>query len=218
MTKEFLKGAWKAGIVLEMDTAASSGFDLDGSTVAWGVTNFGTDGGSNALVDNVDATYAIITEKGSASVDEFGPVYDTYQALEDDYDHEIEIRKRGGGSIEFVPNHGDGASGSVPFIYLLYAAIHFPNGMTNVVSNVGYYNPAFDTAITKATDLRGYAVVLEQFVSTGVYYTWTFHNAKISCSVTPGAQKATRATLTWEDARYISIDKAGTSFGNHADT
>jgi hypothetical protein len=217
MTKEFLKGAWKAGIVLEMDTAASSGHSLDGSSVAWGVTNFGTDGGDNALVDNADLTYAIITEKGSASIDEFGPVYDTYQALEDDFDHEIEIRKRGGGSIEFVPNHGDGSDGAIPFVYLMYAAAHFPRGFTTVDTNLAYYNAAYDVAVSKVTDLLGYAMVLEQYVTTSVYYTWTFHNAKISVSPSPGPQAATRATLSWEDARYIEFTIETSSFGNHAD-
>ena len=217
MTKEFLKGAWKAGIICELDDAASSGHSLDGSTVAWAVTNMGTDGGTQSLVDNANLTYAVVTEKGSATIDDFGPMYDDYQSLEDDFDHQIEIRKRGGGSIEFVASHDGASAVAVPFLYLLYAATHFPNGFTNIVSNLAYYNAAYDTAVSEVTDHRGYGIILEQYVTTSVYYQWIFHNAKIGCSISPGPQKATRATLTWEDARYISVGYAASTFGNHTD-
>ena len=218
MTKEFLKGAWKAGIVSELDDAASSGHDLDGGTIAWAITNMGTDGGTNSLVDGTaTGTYAVITEKGSATIDDFGPMYDTYQALEDDFDHDIEIRKRGGGSIEFVASHDGASATAVPLIYLIYAATHFPNGFTNIDTNVAFYNAAYDVEVTKAADHRGYAIILEQQVSASVFYQWIFHNAKIGCSISPGPQKATRATLTWEDARYISVGFSGSTFGDHAD-
>ena len=217
MVNYFLTGAVKAGIVLEAD-AVATGFSED--STAWATTNFGLDGDPNSLYDGAAGTptYAVITHKASASIDTFGPTYDTYQSLEDDFDHDIEIRATGSGSMEFVPNYNTDGVGTIPYHRLIYAGTYYPNGFTIDAGSDLYYKPEDDTATTKATDMRGYAVVVEQHITGTTWYMWTFHNAKISCSPAFGPQKATRATLSWEDARYIDfeIDTSAT-FGNHAD-
>ena len=215
MGKIFIKGPVKLGIVMELDNAPSDTTDFQyprGTTVTYGVDNIGAHAGFGSLCDTTNLTYALITEKGSVSIDSFGQEFDTYDTLENYYSHDIDIREIGGGSCEFVTSYiGTQASGDpASIMYLQYASAFLPNGFTtNDIdgSTQAGYAPEEDTAITKLTDHRGYAIIVEQEVSSTVFLQWIFHNAKIDFTSTFGSKKATRGSLKWSDARYIQYKK-----------
>lgn len=193
----------KIGIVAENDT---------GSLTGWGNTEVGP------MYDSADQTYAVVALNTDATIDNIGPEYETFQDIADNYDHDIELRQVGAGSCEFKAQD-DSTAANFDFFNLQYAGIYFPNGASNTAAGAAAWNATQDTAITKATDLRGWAVVLEQQndINTSIWYQYTFHNAKIEVKPSFGPKRATTGSLRWSDARYCDFASSGTTFANHAD-
>jgi len=219
MAKEFIKGAVKVGIIAENDTAGLT--DTDN-----GITNIaGADGEGEALYDSTNQTYALIANVESVSIDNWGIEQEEFEHLADNFTHEIDIRDMGGCTITAIGNYQAYSVGStpaagdgIPLNYLIFASMDYPNGFNNTTGDLSF-NAALDTATTKATDLRGYGVVIEREADTaGKFLQWTLHNAKIN--LVPGIEtkKGTRFTLSISDARYTGFSVAGSTFGNHSDS
>ena len=101
-----------------------------------------------------------------------------------------------------------------------YAAAHLPNGTLNVGATEIVWEPTLDTnAGVRASDLRGYAIIIEKKdeKATPVYYTWVFHNCKISSTPAFSPKSAAVINLTWSDARDFQIATGGATFTTHSD-
>ena len=144
------------------------------------------------------------------SIGGFGQEFDTFQTLNDAFDHDIEIKEMGSGSCDFIMEYGrtSGSTG-IALEVLKALAYYYPNGWNKATSNVAIFDPTDDANVTRATDYRGYAIVIEQLTgdSTNSLY-WCFDNCKIGCSISFANRQASRGTLTWDDARYVSFDEA----------
>ena len=144
------------------------------------------------------------------SIGGFGQEFDTFQTLNDAFDHDIEIKEMGSGSCDFIMEYGrtSGATG-IALEVLKAMAYYYPNGWNKATSNVAEFDPTDDANVTRATDDRGYAIVIEQKTGDGTNSLyWCFDNCKIGCSISFANRQASRATLTWEDARYVSFDQS----------
>ena len=159
------------------------------------------------------------------SIGGFGQEFDTFQTLNDAFDHDIEIKEMGSGSCDFIMEYGrtTGATG-IALEELKALAYYYPNGWNTQTSNVAGFDPTDDANVTRATDDRGYAIVIEQLTGDGTNSLyWCFDNCKIGCSISFANRQASRATLTWDDARYVSFDQGtddGITSGStvHSDT
>ena len=144
------------------------------------------------------------------SIGGFGQEFDTFQTLNDAFDHDIEIKESGSGSCDFIMEYGrtSGSTG-VALEVLKALAYYYPNGWNKATSNVAIFDPTDDANVTRGTDDRGYAIVIEQLTgdSTNSLY-WCFDNCKIGCSISFANRQASRGTLTWDDARYVSFDQS----------
>tara|TARA_R100000008_G_scaffold55075_1_gene33730 strand:+ start:3589 stop:4251 length:663 start_codon:yes stop_codon:yes gene_type:complete len=143
------------------------------------------------------------------SIGGFGQEFDTFQTLNDAFDHDIEIKEMGSGSCDFIMEYGrtSGATG-IALEVLKAMAYYYPNGWNTQASNVAEFDPTDDANVTRATDDRGYAIVIEQKTGDGTNSLyWCFDNCKIGCSISFANRQASRATLTWDDARYVSFDQ-----------
>ena len=149
-----------------------------------------------------------ITNVTGVSLSGFGKEFDTYQTVGDDFDHDIEIKDTGGGSCDFiVKSDTDGTA----FDHLQLAALayYYPNGWNTINSspaNTASFDPSIDTAVTRDTDQTGYAIIVQQQIASDSFIFWCFDNCKISCSISFASRQASRGTLTWENARYVSFD------------
>ena len=161
------------------------------------------------------------------SIGGFGQEFDTFQTLGDAFDHDIEIKEMGSGSCDFIMEYGRTSSaGQIALEELKAMAYYYPNGWNEAVSNVANFDPTEDNHVTRATDDRGYAIVIEQLTGDGTNSLyWCFDNCKIGCSISFANRQASRATLTWDDARYVSFDEGtddgitpGASGTQHSDT
>ena len=161
------------------------------------------------------------------SIGGFGQEFDTFQTLNDAFDHDIEIKEMGSGSCDFIMEYGRTSSaGQIALEELKAMAYYYPNGWNEEVSNVANFDPTEDNHVTRATDDRGYAIVIEQLTGDGTNSLyWCFDNCKIGCSISFANRQASRATLTWDDARYVSFDEGaddgitpGASGTQHSDT
>ena len=144
------------------------------------------------------------------SIGGFGQEFDTFQTLNDAFDHDIEIKEMGSGSCDFIMEYGrtTGANG-IALELLKALAYYYPNGWNTQVSNVAVFDPTDDINTTRATDDRGYAIVIEQLTGDGTNSLyWCFDNCKIGCSISFANRQASRGTLTWDDARYVSFDQS----------
>ena len=145
------------------------------------------------------------------TINSFGPEFDTFQTLNDDFDHDIEIKNTGSGSCDFIMEYGRtaGATG-IAHEELKALAYYFPNGWNEEVgtTDVPNFDPTADNAVTRATDKRGYCIIVQQEVSDGNNLYWCFDNCKIGCSISFANRQASRGTLTWDDARYVSFDES----------
>ena len=146
------------------------------------------------------------------SIGGFGQEFDTFQTLNDAFDHDIEIKEMGSGSCDFIMEYGrtTGATG-IALEELKALAYYYPNGWNEaaIVTNVAGFDPTDDANVTRATDDRGYAIVIEQKTGDGTNSLyWCFDNCKIGCSISFANRQASRGTLTWDDARYVSFDEA----------
>jgi len=148
------------------------------------------------------------------SIGGMGKEFDTFQTLGDAFDHDIEIKEMGSGSCDFVMEYDRtvGATG-IPHEHLKALAYEFPNGWNTVTAgsggNYATFNATLDTAVTRAADERGYQIVIEQKTGDGTNSLyWCFSNCKIGCSISFANRQASRGTLTWDDARYVSFDES----------
>ena len=161
------------------------------------------------------------------SIGGFGQEFDTFQTLNDAFDHDIEIKEMGSGSCDFIMEYGRTSSaGQIALEELKAMAYYYPNGWNEAVSNVANFDPTEDNHVTRATDDRGYAIVIEQLTGDGTNSLyWCFDNCKIGCSISFASKPASRGTFTWDDARYVSFDEGaddgitpGASGTQHSDT
>ena len=142
------------------------------------------------------------------SIGSFGKEFDTYQSLGDAFDHDIDIKETGSGSCDFIIKE-DTSAANWDHLQLKALAYYFPNGWNEIddaVANTPRFNPTRDVQTTRANDSRGYAIIVQQQISSSSYMFWCFDNCKISCSISFASKQASRGTLSWEDARYVSFD------------
>jgi len=213
MAKEFIKGEVNIGIVSEFDSTTPT---ITGTNA----THLGGDGNTSSLIDAAgadSATYALIKNIESVSIDNWGIELEEFEHLDDNFTHEIDVRDVGSCTISAVGNYDASPSATadgIPLNYLQFASMDFPNGFNTPLTGSAdiSFNPATDnTTTTRVLDKRGYAVRIERKMDTaGTYVAWILHNAKIN--VLPGMEtkKGTRYTLTVSDARYIDF-LAGTT-------
>jgi len=159
------------------------------------------------------------------SIGGFGQEFDTFQTLNDAFDHDIEIKEMGSGSCDFIMEYGrTSGSGGIALELLKAMAYYYPNGWNEHATNVANFDPTEDNHVARDGDDRGYAIVIEQLTGDGTNSLyWCFDNCKIGCSISFANRQASRATLTWDDARYVSFDqgaKDGITSGStvHSDT
>ena len=191
------------------------------STLAKGGVNaLSNNNGSGGSETTGDQVYNQIENITGVSIGSYGQEYDTFQSLADAFDHDIEIKAMGSGSCDFVMKSGtDVSNNMLSHTELKAMAAEFPNGWNKVnasVANTAEFDPALDTATTMASDERGYSILVRQQYGTDNLY-WCFHNCKISCSISFASKQASRGTLSWEDARYVTFDTHATELvvGTH---
>lgn len=200
----FVKEACKVGIVLENDSASHTGTNTTGV---------------GALYDTSDQTYCVASFKTDVTIDTAEYEQETFQTVDDHYDHYINLRYNGAGSCTFKAQD-DADAADFDAANLLYAALHLPNGSTTPAGATDLtWNGALDTnAGTKNTDLRGYAVVVEQKVSASIFLVWTFHNCKIKATPGRSPKQGMTVNLRWDDARHVDFSVEASTFGNHSDS
>ena len=204
----FLKGAVKVFIARNNDVnnayAATDGPNASGLVKA----------GTQLWASDTNKEYYQIPGVTGVSIGGMGKEFDTFQTLGDAFDHDIEIKEMGSGSCDFIMeyNRTAGATG-ISHEHLKALAYYFANGWNAVTSGSGgdyaTFDPTLDTAVTRAADERGYQIVIEQKTGDGTNSLyWCFTNCKIGCSISFANRQASRGTLTWDDARYVSFDEA----------
>lgn len=164
-----------------------------------------------------DQKYQQVEDVTGVSIGGYGQEYDTFQTLADAFDHDIEIKQMGSGSCDFIVKSGNNVSNNaLDHLEIKALAKDFPNGYNAVTSNIAAFDPALDTKNTMVDDDRGYAILVRQVYGGDNLY-WCFHNCKISCSISFANRQATRGTLSWEDARYVTFDTSATELvvGTH---
>ena len=216
----FIKDAVKVFIARENVVDMSSGFtatnsvlgDLGASRLSKTPSSAGgVTGGSLAAV----RTYYEISNITGVSVGNYGKEFDTYQSLGDPYDHDIEIKLTGSGSCDFIMKEQAAHTTSNDdwdHMLLKGLAYDYPNGWNTKSSNDALFDPTLDvdvpavfTSGVPATDARGYAVVVQQKISTSSYLFWVFHNVKIGCTISFANRQASRGSFTWDDARFTQF-------------
>jgi len=182
-----------------------------------GVMALGANDGSGGTSTNGNQLYQQVEDVTGVSIGGYGQEYDTFQSLADAFDHDIEIKQMGSGSCDFIVKQGTNVTNNVlDHLDIKALAKDFPNGWNAVSGNIAAFDPALDTKNTMALDDRGYAILVRQVYGTDNLY-WCFHNCKISCSISFANRQATRGTLSWEDARYVTFDTHATELevGTH---
>ncbi len=205
MTKGFLVKDCKVGIVSENYDAAHT--DVNGNRTGIG------------SLWSAAMTYALVSWNTDVTIDSIGLEQQTFQCNDDNYDHDIDIRYIGGGSIS-APAIDDTVAGGLDAYNVWYAASTLPNGYCNTGATDLIWNATEDTnAGTEASDLRGYAIIIEKKdeKATPVFYTWVFHNCKISSTPAFSPKQAAVINLTWSDSRSFDIATGAATFGNHVD-
>ena len=220
----FLKGAVEVFIARENAVGAtytSTAANHDSSALLEAAVRAlaGSTGGSSA-------TRVLFKIPGvtGVSIGSFGNEFDTYQTVDNAFDHDIEIKNTGSGSCDFVFEYGrtTGAAG-IAHEELKALAYYLPNGWNEAnPSESPFFNAAKDMStargsgvgtgtvtdgVAKTDDQRGYCIIVAQAVGDGNNLYWCFDNCKISCSVSFASKQASRGTLTWDDARYVSFDE-----------
>ena len=167
----------------------------------------------DALGDNATTKVLMEVENVTGvSIGSYGKEFDTYQTLADTFDHDIEIKETGSGSCDFVASDGNNVSNNLLSHDELWAlAMEMPNGYNTNSGTEAVFDAGLDTATTRAADERGYAIIVQQKISASKYLFWCFDNCKINCTVSFANRQASRGTLSWEDARYISFDTASSA-------
>ena len=197
----FLKGAVKVFIARE--NVINDGF---GGTYESALAQ----DGNQIWASDANREFYQIPGVTGVSIGGFGQEFDTFQTLNDAFDHDIEIKESGSGSCDFIMEYGrtSGSTG-VALEVLKALAYYYPNGWNKATSNVAIFDPTDDANVTRATDDRGYAIVIEQKTGDGTNSLyWCFDNCKIGCTISFANRQASRGSFTWDDARYVSFDEA----------
>lgn len=182
-----------------------------------GVKALGANDGDSTYSASGNQFYSQIEDVTGVSIGSYGQEYDTFQNLQDAFDHDIEIKAMGSGSCDFIMKSGNEVTNNLlDHTELKAVAAEYPNGWNDVASNVAVWDPSKDTKTTMVLDDRGYAILVRQSYGTNNLY-WCFHNCKISCSISFANRQASRGTLSWEDARYVTFDTHATELvvGTH---
>jgi len=203
LTKSFVVGSAKVGMAMENYGATFVGANLTGV----------------GSLHEASLTYAVVSWDTDVTIDSFGYEHETIQVNDDHYDHFIDLRYNGSGSLTAKAIDDTTASGLDAY-NLFYAATHLPNGCVEANAAVDLtWNPVLDTnAGTQTSDVRGYAVIVEKQVASGIFYQWIFHNCKIEATPGFSPKTATTVNLSWSDARTIEFTNAGSTFTTHADS
>ena len=206
MATTFIKDAVKVFIARENtidSTHAGAYTNQDGSTIAIeaGKKLSGGSGVTDMLLFEIPHITGV-------SIGSFGLEFDTYQSLADAFDHDINIKETGSGSCDFIIKE-DTTTTNFDHLMLKALAYYFPNGWNEIddgVANTPRFNPTRDVRTTRADDSRGYAIIVQQQVTSSNFLFWCFDNCKIGCSISFANRQASRGTFTWDDARYVSFD------------
>jgi len=188
--------------------------NVTSKTWSGGISSLGVLGAA-ALSQNTSSREIMEVENVTGvSIGSFNLEFDTFQTLKDAFDHDIEIKEVGSGSCDFIAKNGTNTTGNDLSHDELWAlAYELPNGWNSAPGTVPIWDPAADVEATggapktAATDDRGYAIIVEQKIATSSYLFWCFFNCKIACSINFASKQASRGTLSWDDARFISFDK-----------
>jgi len=207
----FLKGAVKVFIARANDVSDTYAA-TDGPNASTLVKN-----ACEIWDGDADRELYLIPGVTGVSIGGYGKEFDTFQTLGDAFDHDIEIKEMGSGSCDFIMEYNRTAgSTGIPHEHLKALAYEFPNGWNTYTAgsggNYATFDPTLDTAVTRAADERGYQIIIEQLTGDGsnsLY--WCFSNCKIGCSISFANRQASRGTLTWDDARYVSFDEAASA-------
>ena len=215
----FLKGAVKVFIARANETndtyAATDG--PNASTLAKNATEL-WDGDANR-------EYFLVPGVTGVSIGGFGKEFDTFQRLDDAFDHEIEIKETGSGSCDFIMEYNRTAGNTgISHEHLKALAYYWPNGWNAVKAGSGGNYAVWDATLDaplatgasattgfngRVDHYRGYNILIEQKTGDGtnsIY--WCFHNCKISCSISFASKQASRGSFSWEDARYVTWDES----------
>ena len=203
MANSFIIQKAKVGIVLENDGAGHVGTNTTGV---------------GALYDTADVTYGVVTFNTDVTIDTAEYEQESFQVVDDHMDHFINLRYNGSGSCT-AKAIDDTTAGTLDAYNLFYAALHLPNGSDTAAgaTDLTWSGTLDINGGVKASDLRGYAVVVEQMVGTGIYYQWTFHNCKIKATPGRSPKQAMTINLRWDDARLVDFANSATTFANHSD-
>ena len=187
------------------------------SLVMNGIKALGANDGDGTFSASTNQHYQQIENVTGVSIGSYGQEYDTFQSLADAFDHDIEIKAMGSGSCDFVMKSGcEVTNNLLDHTELKALAAEYPNGWNEANTNIANFNPSKDNKTAIDTDDRGYAILVRQQYGGDNLY-WCFHNCKISCSISFASKQASRGTLTWEDARYVTFDTHATELvvGDH---
>jgi len=203
MTTSFIVSAAKIGIVLEQHVETLTGTNVTGVGALYDATAS-------------DPTYAVISFNTDVAIETFGYEHETFQTNEDHYDHYVDLRYTGAGSITSVAID-DTTAANLDAYNVLYAATHLPNGDCNsTTGNDLAWDPVGDTnGGVKASDTRGYGIIVEKQVAASIFYQWIFHNARIEATPTFAPKQATRLSARWMDARVIEVNTETSTFTDH---
>ena len=235
----FIKDAVKVFIARENVVNMGSGFTATNSVLGdLGVKRLSSTAGSTGGVTGgslgATRTYYEISDITGVSIGGHGKEFDTYQTLDDPYDHDIEIKMTGSGSCDFIMRETAAHTTSNDdwdHMLLKGLAYDYPNGWNTKSGNDAVFDPTLDidvpasfTSGVPATDARGYCVVVQQKISTSSYLFWVYHNVKIGCSISFANRQASRGTFSWDDARFVqffnlanAVNSAG-GYDAHADS
>ena len=203
MASSYVIEAAKVGIVLENDSASHTGTNTTGV---------------GALYDTADQTYGVVSFKTDVTIETAEYEQESFQVVDDHFDHYINLRYNGAGSCTSKAID-DTTAANLDAYNLIYAGIHLPNGSDTAAGATDLtWNGTLDIyGGTMASDVRGYAVVVEQKVGAGIYWQWTFHNCKIKVTPSRSPKQGMTVTLRWDDARLVGFANSATTFANHAD-
>jgi hypothetical protein len=203
MTTSFIVSAAKIGIVLEQSTQTLSGAHITAVGALYEAA--------------ADPAYAVISFNTDVAIETFGYEHETFQTNEDHFDHYVDLRYTGAGSITSVAIDDTGAG--LDAYNILYAATHLPNGDCNTLTgNDLNWDPVGDVnGGSQTLDLRGYALIIEKQVEAAIFYQWIFHNARIEATPTFAPKQATRLNLRWMDGRIIEVNVESATFTTHVD-
>lgn len=203
MSNSFIVNRAKVGVVLENDTANHVGTNTTGV---------------GSLYDAGSATYGVVTFNTDVTIDTAEYEQESFQVVDDHMDHYINLRYNGSGSCT-AKAIDDTTAGTLDAYNVFYASLHLPNGSDTAAGATDLtWSGTLDTnGGVIASDIRGYGVIVEQMVGTGIYYQWVFHNCRIKATPGRSPKQAMTINLRWDDARIVQFINSATTFVDHTD-